>query len=196
MRLAFDKPTIIIKDERTNYSFDIGGILHLEYPSSLRHNKIEKFKADLCKHALATYAKSKADPNYSPFLKSFGKHIVPKSIEKTEISEGQYIIEKLDFLNSRLLAFENKETINPVQQFSSRVNIRNPSLREKVNEEEKDSIKKYILEQFPMSNINKASSGEFYYIKTITESVNSKFKLKLSEPETHWIILELFEVPF
>ncbi len=37
MRLAFDKPTVIIKDERTPYSFDISSIEHLDYPSDLRY---------------------------------------------------------------------------------------------------------------------------------------------------------------
>ena len=32
MRLAFDKPTIIIKDDRTSFSFDTGVIEHVEYP--------------------------------------------------------------------------------------------------------------------------------------------------------------------
>lgn len=36
MRLAFDKPTIIIKDENTGYSFDTSVIEHITYPSSLR----------------------------------------------------------------------------------------------------------------------------------------------------------------
>src|ERR1700722_12759857 len=32
MRLAFDKPTILVKDNKTNFSFDISGIEHLPYP--------------------------------------------------------------------------------------------------------------------------------------------------------------------
>jgi len=32
MRLAFDRPTIIIKDDKTSYSFDTSPIEHLEYP--------------------------------------------------------------------------------------------------------------------------------------------------------------------
>jgi len=35
MRLAFDKPTIIIKDNITGYSFDTSLIEHLEYPRDL-----------------------------------------------------------------------------------------------------------------------------------------------------------------
>ena len=40
LRLAFDKPTIIIKDENTGYSFDTGIIEHISYPSSLRFNQM------------------------------------------------------------------------------------------------------------------------------------------------------------
>ena len=36
IRLAFDKPTIIIKDDKTSYSFDTSSIEHIEYPRDLR----------------------------------------------------------------------------------------------------------------------------------------------------------------
>ena len=36
MRLAFDKPTVIIKDDKTDYSFDTSIIEHLAYPRDLR----------------------------------------------------------------------------------------------------------------------------------------------------------------
>ena len=47
MRLAFDMPTIIVKDDRTSFSFDTGVIEHLEYPRDLRFNKINEFKRRL-----------------------------------------------------------------------------------------------------------------------------------------------------
>jgi hypothetical protein len=40
MRLAFDKPTIIVKDDKTSYSFDTSPIEHLSYPRDLRFAKI------------------------------------------------------------------------------------------------------------------------------------------------------------
>lgn len=40
MRLAFDKPTIIIKDDCTSYSFDTSPIEHLEYPIDLNYINI------------------------------------------------------------------------------------------------------------------------------------------------------------
>lgn len=44
LRLAFDKPTIIIKDDKTAYSFDTSAIEHLEYPRDLRFSQIVEFK--------------------------------------------------------------------------------------------------------------------------------------------------------
>lgn len=111
MRLAFDKPTIIIKDELTNYSFDIGGILHLEYPSSLRHNVIEQFKKDLSKHVEATYQKSKKEPDFSPFLKSFGRQIVAKTITNSEVSENQFIIDKLNRIEQKMQIYNERSSI-------------------------------------------------------------------------------------
>lgn len=35
MRLTFDKPTIIIKDNTTDFIFDTGPIEHLQYPKDL-----------------------------------------------------------------------------------------------------------------------------------------------------------------
>lgn len=98
MRLAFDKPTVVIKDERTGYSFDTGVIEHLSYPSSLRFSQIVHFKEELIKRINATYDKSQQDSNYSPFLKSFGKTILPTSINKVEISEISYITDQLGLL--------------------------------------------------------------------------------------------------
>ncbi|WP_298529638.1 RNA helicase [uncultured Christiangramia sp.] len=102
MRLAFDKPTIIIKDEKTGYSFDTGVIEHINYPSSLRFNKIVEFKEELISRINATYKKSTTHKDYSPFLKSFGKTIIPAKINPSEIAESKYILEKLEILSQEM----------------------------------------------------------------------------------------------
>lgn len=102
LRLAFDKPTIIIKDENTGYSFDTGVIEHLSYPSSLRFNQIVKFQDELIKKIKATYKKSQEEANFSPFLKSFGKTIKPATIQQTEIPEGKYIVNQLEALRQEM----------------------------------------------------------------------------------------------
>jgi hypothetical protein len=71
MRLAFDKPTVIVKDDKTDYRFDTGIIEHVPYPRDLRFNRIVTFKSSLADKIVATYNAAKADPQYSTFLKNF-----------------------------------------------------------------------------------------------------------------------------
>ena len=61
MRLAFDKPTIIIIDDKTSYSFDTAIIEHLSYPRDLRYGKINEFKIKLKEKIIATIKKSEND---------------------------------------------------------------------------------------------------------------------------------------
>ncbi len=71
LRLAFDKPAIIIKDDKTPFSFDTSIIEHIQYPRDLRYNKIEEFKKTLRAKVEATYKAGLDNPNYSTFLKHF-----------------------------------------------------------------------------------------------------------------------------
>ena len=105
MRLAFDKPTIIIKDDKTGYTFDAGVIEHLQYPSSLRFADIVKFKKDIKDSILKTYEKSN-QKDHSSFLKSFAKVIVPAKVGGFEISENKYIIEELKLIKRDLLSLK------------------------------------------------------------------------------------------
>jgi hypothetical protein len=62
MRLAFDKPTVIVKDDKTTYNFDTSPIEHVGYPRDLRFTKIVQLKEELAKKIVATYQASKTDP--------------------------------------------------------------------------------------------------------------------------------------
>lgn len=101
MRLAFDKATIVIKDDKTSYSFDTSPIEHLTYPRDLRFNKIVDFKKELTDKIKATYEKSKSDPSYSTFLKHFGKFTVTK-LDTTEVSKEDFIIDEIKELRNMM----------------------------------------------------------------------------------------------
>lgn len=90
IRLAFDKPTIVIKDEKTDYSFDTSPIEHLIYPSSLNAVGIETFCQDLIGKIQNTYKKSITNKNYSTFLKHFG-HFKISEIEDSYVSMSKYL---------------------------------------------------------------------------------------------------------
>ncbi|EPM1749113.1 hypothetical protein L9Y59_003511 [Klebsiella variicola] len=102
MRLAFDKPTIIIKDDKTPYSFDIAAIEHLEYPSDLRYQLINDFKQRLHSKIVETYKRSKIDGDYTTFLKHFGTFKVAK-IDEKEVSGVEYLAAEVKELKSLLV---------------------------------------------------------------------------------------------
>lgn len=94
MRLAFDKPTIIIKDDKTSYSFDTSPIEHIEYPRDLRFSRIVDFKSKLAEKIKATFEKSTTDTSYTTFLKHFGEFKVAK-IDKKEVPGQEFILDEL-----------------------------------------------------------------------------------------------------
>jgi hypothetical protein len=90
MRLAFDKPVVIIKDDKTSYSFDATPIEHLSYPSDLNYPLIQAFKTRLRETAVATHEKSRV-AGYQSFMKNFGQ-IVVTGLESREVSKEQYLV--------------------------------------------------------------------------------------------------------
>jgi len=63
----------------------------------LRFTSINKFKENLGKKLIATYDKSKNDPNYSTFLKNFGKYKIVQ-LEDREITSDIYLLNSLEEL--------------------------------------------------------------------------------------------------
>ena len=114
MRLAFDKPTIIIKDNKTSYSFDTSSIEHLEYPRDLRFNKILEFKKVLSEKVKATYERSKSDPEYTTFLKHFGTFKVAQ-LEEKEVNKEDYISEELRGIKKQMSQFENRGSFDDLK---------------------------------------------------------------------------------
>ena len=101
IRLAFDKPTVIIKDDKTPFSFDTGGIEHLEYPRDLRFTQIVSFKEQLGVKVAATYAAA-SNPEYTTFLKHF-KKIKVAQIESTTGTKEDLILAQLSELTTAVL---------------------------------------------------------------------------------------------
>ena len=94
MRLAFDKPTIIVKDDKTDYTFDTGVIEHIGYPRDLRFARIVTFKASLAEKVAATHRAAAKDPNHSTFLKSFGKFQVA-ALTEDAVPADRLVVEML-----------------------------------------------------------------------------------------------------
>jgi len=95
MRLAFDKPTVIVKDDKTPYTFDTSVIQHLSYPRDLHYHQIMDFKSQLAAKIKNTYKRAESDPEYTTFLKHFGEFKVAK-IDQTEVSAQDYIHRRVE----------------------------------------------------------------------------------------------------
>ncbi len=107
MRLAFDKPTIIVMDDNTNYSFDTSVIEHLSYPRNLSYYQILDFQKKLSNKITATFSKAKDDPNYTTFLKHFGEFDVAH-IEKKKGTLDEAILSKLNDLSIQITSIQRQ----------------------------------------------------------------------------------------
>jgi hypothetical protein len=101
MRLAFDKPTIIIKDDQTDYSFDTSIIEHIPYPRDLRFSKIIDFKEKLRDKVLGTLQASEGNPDYTPFLGHF-TNIKARKLQENSLSSSEYIIQGISEIQDRI----------------------------------------------------------------------------------------------
>lgn len=94
MRLAFDKPTIIIQDDLTKAPFDTSIIEYVEYPKTLHYYEILSFKAKLSSKITATMSKFASDKNFSTFLKHFGE-FKPAEIGTKDVSQMEYLAKEI-----------------------------------------------------------------------------------------------------
>lgn len=90
IRLAFDKATVIVKDDKTDYSFDTSPIEHVPYPRDLRFSKVTAFKEKLVSKIQATHKKAKEDPEYSMFVKHFGE-LKPAKLQANEVPLEKFV---------------------------------------------------------------------------------------------------------
>jgi hypothetical protein len=118
MRLAFDKPTILIKDDQTDFIFDTGVIEHITYPKDLRFSKIVNFKNELALRIKQTYEKSINDPNFSTFLGNFGEFKVP-SLKQTTVSDvQQLILDEISALRAELTNYKKELAVTKTKNYS------------------------------------------------------------------------------
>lgn len=113
MRIAFDKPVIIIKDSQTDYCFDSGTIEHLAYPKDLRYGEIQIFKEKLRKKILKTHEEFvlKGDKGVSPILKNFGS-FERKEIKLSKITAEESLIRDIDSIKNSLLNIQMSSPYN------------------------------------------------------------------------------------
>ena len=139
MRLAYDKPTIIIMDNDTPYSFDTAPIEHLTYPRNLNYYDILDFKEKLTQKIKATY-ESYLNQTANTFLKNFGEFRVA-SIEHREGEINDVILSRLEYLSGQI------DRINAAIYISdSNIRVKQP----------KELLENYIHEFCMMENVERS----------------------------------------
>ncbi|OAE52823.1 hypothetical protein A7J71_17775 [Achromobacter insolitus] len=112
MRLAFDKPTVIVKDDKTDYSFDTLPVEHIPYPRDLRYAAVQEFKAKLSEKVLATYEHHRKSGNGAGYLASFGPIKVAK-MDTQEVGPMDILLTKMNELQSQISRMSKREVIRP-----------------------------------------------------------------------------------
>ena len=113
MRLAFDKPVVIIQDDDSGFSFDTAPIEHIIYPISLHYHMIKDFKRALVDKLNGTLEASK-NPGYTTFLGHFGSFITT-ALDVKEGSTDEIMIEKLKNLEElvqRIVPIQANKEVN------------------------------------------------------------------------------------
>lgn len=83
MRLAFNKPVVIIKDLETEYVFDTATIRHITYPKTLNYFDIKEFKEKLKNYIIEGY--KEVEENKFNFLKEYGE-LRAETLEEAKIN--------------------------------------------------------------------------------------------------------------
>ncbi|WP_052343844.1 hypothetical protein [Bacillus massiliigorillae] len=182
MRLTFDKPTVIIMDNQTDFLFDIGSIDTLIYPKDLRFQNIIDFKGKLAQKIIQTLHKYKEDKNYSAFLKHFGDFEVP-TIDQKQLSTDHIILNELQRMNRDIRMIKNQTNYdnNYLEQRKSPINrsstVKNIAL---------SLIQTYVANYITSTLDNRApieiaKSKEF--VEYITSNLEAKYTQYISKDE-------------
>lgn len=171
MRIAFDKPVVIVKDELTSIAFDIGVIEYIEYPSNLNYIDIQDFKVKLI-HKIDHTLKEAGNGKNTSYLSRFGQFTIQELPSKV-ISEHKAIetlLNKVDNLNRSLNSFKHTNKDNNI-----------------LNSNEKNRIVKHIVENlFIYIENNNIPRNKIIYDEKIGDYINGIpliKKLNLSEQE-------------
>lgn len=182
MRLAFDKPVIVIKDDETDYSFDTSPIEHITYPRSLHYASILQFKEDLSAKILATL---KPDSDTKSFLQQFGPFKVAQ-IEQENVPGYEILRDELSEIKRYIAGLseaQKQAEVRPPAARNDRV-IGPGSLMYKIDGLDDSKIEKLNAEILMLNNVNstrilKMSNAPYIRVTLDDNSSDDRTKSKL-----------------
>jgi hypothetical protein len=133
IRQAFNLPTVLIKDIKTNKIFDIQGLRYTEYNQTLRVDEVVRDTALIQKSLLETEKASGTDINSLIQLLAVQPATRPSNVELS--SETSVILSAVKDLANRIsaLEFPNTHIQMPIEK-SQRIFKRAPKMIERVGE--------------------------------------------------------------
>ena len=155
MRLAFDKPTIIVMDNMTKYSFDTAPIEHLGYPRDLSYYQILDWKRTLTEKSKGTIDAAK-QPDYTTFLKNFGEFQVA-TIENKKGSLDEVVLSRLDDMARQISEIRVNQRVRIIERPESE------SETEEINKLTRKLIEQYCAE-------NKISESVLYETNEVDDA--------------------------
>lgn len=155
MRLAFDKPTIIVMDNMTKYSFDTASIEHLGYPRDLNYYQILDFKKTLTEKIKGTIDAAK-QPDYTTFLKNFGEFQVA-TIENKKGSLDEVVLSRLDDMTRQISEIRVNQRVRIIER---------PELESET--EEINKLTRKLIEQYCAEN--KISESVLYETNEVDDA--------------------------
>jgi hypothetical protein len=167
MRLAFDKPTIIVKDDKTTYSFDTSPIEHLSYPRDLRFAKIVEFKGALAEKIKATHKRASEDAQYTTFLKHFGTFKIV-DLQTEVVPKDKILLEEIRSLKELVQSsqHQNRPVLDEILPPSYTLCLQDATIASK------DSI---------LDKLKKAGFSTTKFIKTPNKHIHLRFELNDAE---------------
>jgi hypothetical protein len=95
MRQAFDKPTVLMRDEDTEAPFDISGLRYVTYSKNMSHRSVKKAIEELSQAISDTYAKRDDKSEVNSMIRLLELKS-PAKLENTEVSDTK----RLEILNN------------------------------------------------------------------------------------------------
>jgi hypothetical protein len=181
IRLAFDKPTIIVMDNVTKFSFDTQVIEHLRYPRDLRYGRINEFKVLLGKKAAATSELAAANDEYSPFLRHFGEFKAAK-VESTELPQGQFVMKQLEEIQATLVQLQNRGTQKNWNKHSKDHLITSQQRPDNFSELLESSLSD-VLEKNDIKYDDRMSPSAYKFVRSQVMNLMAKRGVRIDYPE-------------
>ncbi|PTV69043.1 RNA helicase [Agrobacterium pusense] len=181
LRLAFDKPTIVIKDDQTDYSFDTSPIEHINYRADLRFDDVRDFKKKVGSAIKASIAKKEKDEAYSPFLGHFGKFKLA-GLETKTVGSEQFIIEQLKDLQAQVGRLASAQPSKDVSYSRALDKVLMRNLLENT-----------VVSLLETNEFDLAKPEDLYVLLDKAQQVMKERNIQLSEAAFHQVVAPLVQ---